>query len=72
VARNDEARDAAVLKVLLGVGLALITIGVALIPLPGPGPLVVTRGVVVAGVAAVLRRKRPEEPGPADVTRPLR
>ncbi len=48
------------LKVLLGVGVALIVVGVALIPLPGPGMLVLTGGVIVAAVAAVLLGKRPE------------
>ena len=48
------------LKVLLGVGLALIVAGAALIPLPGPGFLGLAGGVIVAAVSAVLLRKRPE------------
>jgi hypothetical protein len=52
--------DVNVLKVLLSVGLALIVVGVALIPLPGPGSVVLSGGVIVAAVAAVMLRKRPE------------
>ena len=52
--------DVNVLKVLLSVGLALIVVGVALIPLPGPGSVVLSGGVIVADVAAVMLRKRPE------------
>lgn len=47
-------------KVLLGVGLVLIAVGAALIPLPGPGLFVLTGGVIVAVIAAVLLRTRPE------------
>ena len=57
---SATVEDTHMLKVLLGVGLALIVVGVALIPLPGPGMLVLTLGVVVAAVASVLLRKRPE------------
>ncbi len=52
--------DAQMLKLLLGVGVALILVGIVLIPLPGPGMLVLTGGVIVAAVAAVLLGKRPE------------
>lgn len=48
------------LKILLGVGVALIVVGAAFIPLPGPGLLVLTGGVIVAAIAAVLLRKHPE------------
>ena len=48
------------LKVMLGVGVALIVVGVVLIPLPGPGLVVLTGGVIVAAVAGVLLRKGPE------------
>jgi hypothetical protein len=33
---------------------------VALIPLPGPGFLVLTGGLIITAVAAALLRKRPE------------
>ena len=56
---SGTGEDVNVLKVLLGVGLALIVVGLALIPLPGPGSVVLTSGVIVAAVAAVLVRKRP-------------
>lgn len=46
------------LKVVLGVGLALVVVGLALIPLPGPGFVVLTGGVVVAAVAALMLRTR--------------
>ena len=49
-----------VMKVVLGVGVALIVVGVVLIPLPGPGLVVLTAGAIVAAVAAVLLRKGPE------------
>jgi hypothetical protein len=48
------------LKLLRGVGLALIVVGVALIPLPGPGFVVLTAGVIIAGVAAAVLRQRPQ------------
>ena len=48
------------LKVLLGGGVALIVVGAALIPLPGPGMFVLTGGVIVVAIAAVLLRKRPD------------
>jgi hypothetical protein len=48
------------LKVVFGVGVALIVVGVVLIPLPGPGFVVLTAGVIVAAVAGVLLRKGPE------------
>ena len=57
---TSTIKDVIVLKVLLGVGLVLIVVGVALIPLPGPGFIVLTGGVVVTAVAAVLLRKRPK------------
>ena len=46
-------------KALLGVGLALIAVGIALIPLPGPGFVVLSGGVIVAAVAAALLRSAP-------------
>ena len=49
-----------VLKVLLGIGVALIVAGLVLIPLPGPGVIILTGGVIVAAVAAVLLRNRYE------------
>jgi hypothetical protein len=49
-----------VLKVVFALGVALIVVGVVLIPLPGPGLVVLTGGVIVAAVAAVLLRKGPE------------
>ena len=49
-----------VLKIVLGVGVALILVGVVLIPLPGLGLVVLTGGVIVAAIAAVLLRKGPE------------
>ena len=49
-----------VMKVVFGVGVALIVVGVVLIPLPGPGLVVLTAGAIVAAVAAVLLRKGPE------------
>jgi len=49
-----------VMKAVLGVGVALIVVGVVLIPLPGRGLLVLTAGTIVAAVAAVLLRKGPE------------
>ena len=57
---SATGEDTHMLKVLLGVGVALIVVGAALIPLPGPGLLVLTGGVIVAAIAAVLLRKRPE------------
>lgn len=57
---SETAEDTKVLKVLLGVGLALSVVGVALIPLPGPGFLVLIGGVIVAAVAALLLRKHSE------------
>lgn len=47
------------MKVVLGVGVALIVVGGVLIPLPGPGLIILTAGVVVAAVAAILVRKGP-------------
>ena len=57
---TETVEDVNVLKVLLGVGLSLIVVGVVLIPLPGPGFVVLTGGVIVTAVAAALLRKRPE------------
>ena len=54
------------LKLLLGVGVSLILVGIALIPLPGPGMLVLTGGVIVAAVAAVLLGSAPNTPNAAD------
>ncbi|MFC7492103.1 MULTISPECIES: hypothetical protein [unclassified Knoellia] len=48
------------LKVLLGIGLTLIALGGALIPLPGPGFIVLTLGVIVTAVAAALLQQSPE------------
>ncbi|MFW5469760.1 PGPGW domain-containing protein [Knoellia sp. CPCC 206435] len=48
------------LKVLLGIELVLIALGVALIPLPGPGFIVLTLGVIVTAVAAALLQHRPK------------
>lgn len=44
-----------VMKVVLGVGLALIVAGVALIPLPGPGLLVLAAGVTITAVVVACR-----------------
>ena len=49
-----------VLKVVLGIGVALVVVGAVLIPLPGPGLIILTGGVIVAAVAAVLLRKGTE------------
>ena len=57
---SETVEDVNVLKILLGVGLALSVLGVVLIPLPGPGFVVLTSGVIVAAIAAVLLRKGPE------------
>lgn len=57
---SETVEDVNVLKILLGVGLALVVLGAALIPLPGPGFVVLAGGVIVAAVAAVLLRKGPE------------
>jgi GMP synthase PP-ATPase subunit len=48
------------MQVVLGVGVAMTVVGVVLIPLPGPGLVVLTTGAIVAAVAAVLQRKGPE------------
>ena len=45
-----------VLKVVLGFGVAIVAAGLVLIPLPGPGVIILTGGVIVAAVAAVLLR----------------
>ena len=45
-----------VLKVLLGIGVAIIVAGLVLIPLPGPGLIILAGGGIVAAVAAVLLR----------------
>ena len=45
-----------VLKVVLAIGVALIVAGLVLIPLPGPRVIILTGGVIVAAVAAVLLR----------------
>ena len=57
---SETVEDVSVLKILLGVGFTLIVLGAALIPLPGPGFVVLTGGVIVAAVAAVLLPKGPE------------
>ena len=57
---SEAVESVSVLKVVFGVGVALIVVGVVLIPLPGPGLVVLTGGVIVAAVAAVLLRKGPE------------
>ena len=57
---SREVESVSVLKLVLGLGVALIGLGVVLIPLPGPGLLILTGGVIVAAVAAVLLRKAPE------------
>lgn len=57
---SATGEDTHMVKVLLGVGLVLIAVGAALIPLPGPGLFVLTGGVIVAVIAAVLLRTRPE------------
>jgi len=58
--RPKTVEDVMMLKVLLGVGLGLSVVGLALIPLPGPGFLVLSGGIIVAAVAAALLRKRPD------------
>lgn len=55
---TDTSKDVNVLKVLPGIGLALTVLGVALIPLPGPGFMVLSLGVVVTAVAVALLQQR--------------
>lgn len=59
-AATEAVQSMSVLKVVLGVGVALIVVGLVLIPLPGPGLIVLTGGVIVAVAAAVLLRKGTE------------
>ena len=59
-AASEAVQSMSVLKVVLSVGVALIVVGLVLIPLPGPGLIVLTGGVIVAAAAAVLLRKGTE------------
>ena len=45
------------LKIVLGVGVTLIVVGIVLIPLPGPGLVVLTSGLIVGVIAGVLLRR---------------
>ena len=55
--QRQGGESMSVLKVVLGIGVALVVVGAVLIPLPGPGLIILTGGVIVAAVAAVLLRK---------------
>lgn len=57
---SETVEDVNVRKILLSVGLALVVLGAALIPLPGPGFVVLAGGVIVAAAAVVLLPKVPE------------
>ena len=48
------------MKILFGLGAVLIVLGGALIPLPGPGFLVLAIGVILSGIALALLRRNPE------------
>ncbi len=49
-------------KPIVAVGLGLVALGALLVPLPGPGYLVLTAGVVVVAAGVTLRQARADRP----------
>ena len=54
---SEAVESVSVLKIVLGVGVTLIVVGIVLIPLPGPGLVVLTSGLIVGVIAGVLLRR---------------